>query len=98
MIAVGDTVERFQPHAINENKNSPTGWRFRSSGVGSIGDTYFAMVAVPSKRMEGWSCTLRNMIIRPMEAGEKISNLSVGSVPADGSRTVVYTALKIITC
>ncbi len=52
--AVGDNVERHAAAAINANKNSPD--RMGLAGPvdwAGVGDTYFAMVAIPSKRLEG---------------------------------------------
>jgi len=60
-----------------------------------VGDTYFAMVAVPSKRLEGWSFTPRNMTSQPMVKPEKrLPDDGLGAVPTDGSHTIVYTGPK----
>jgi YidC/Oxa1 family membrane protein insertase len=96
VIAVGDKVERFQAHAINENKNSPD--RMTVPGLvdwAGIGDTYFAMVAVPSKRMEGLELHTTQYDYSANGKPEKRYLVSAWvPVPADGSRTVVYTGPK----
>lgn len=96
VIAVGDKVERFQPHAINENKNSPD--RMTIPGLvdwAGIGDTYFAMVAVPSKRLEGLELHTTQYDYSANGKPEKRYLVSAWvPVPADGSRTVVYTGPK----
>ena len=51
---VGEEVQRHAAAAINVNKNSPD--RLSLAGPvdwAGVGDTYFAMVAIPSKRFEG---------------------------------------------
>jgi hypothetical protein len=52
--AVGDKVERHQAHAINENKNSPDHLTLPGSvDWAGVGDTYFAMVAIPARKLDG---------------------------------------------
>ena len=54
--AVGEKVEveRHQPQAINENKNSPDHLTIPGPmDWASVGDTYFAMVAIPARRLPG---------------------------------------------
>ena len=52
--AVGEKVERHLAQAINENKNSPD--RLAIPGPvdwAGVGDTYFAMVVVPARKLDG---------------------------------------------
>lgn len=94
--AIGDRVERHQPHSINVNKNSPdlmvlpgpVDWA-------GVGDTYFAMVTVPSGKPEGLE--LRTAQYDYSGNGKPESRYLVSAwvpVPTDGSRTVVYTGPK----
>jgi YidC/Oxa1 family membrane protein insertase len=94
--AIGDRVERHQAHAINVNKNSPD--LMTLSGPvdwAGIGDTYFAMVTVPSGKPEGLE--LRTSQYDYSGNGKSESRYLVSAwvpVPTDGSRTVVYTGPK----
>src|SRR6266498_2957936 len=52
--AVGDKVERHTAQAINENKGSPDHLSIPGPvDWAGVGDTYFAMVAIPGKKLEG---------------------------------------------
>jgi YidC/Oxa1 family membrane protein insertase len=94
--AVGDRVERHQPHAINVNKESPD--RLVMPGPvewAGVGDTYFSMVAVPSQKLEGLE--LRTAQYDYTANGKPESRFLTTAwvpVPTDGSRTVLYTGTK----
>jgi len=94
--AIGDKVERHQPPAINVNKNSPD-YMVLPGPVewAGVGDTYFAMVAVPSKKLEGLE--LRTTQYDYSANGKPESRYLTTAwvpVPTDGSRTVLYTGPK----
>jgi YidC/Oxa1 family membrane protein insertase len=94
--AAGDKVERHQAHAINENKNSPD--RLAIAGPidwAGVGDTYFAMVAVPSKRLEGLELQTTQYDYSGNGKPEKRYLITAWvPVPTDGSRTIIYTGPK----
>ncbi len=94
--AGGDKVERHFAAAINANEGSPD--RVSLSGpldwVG-VGDTYFAMVAIPSKPSE--VAELLTTQYDYTGNGNKESRFLTSAwvpVPADGSRTVIYAGPK----
>jgi len=94
--AVGDQVARHQPHAINVNKASPD--RMPLPGPvewAGVGDTYFAMVAVPSQKLDGLELTTTQYDYTGNGKPESrfLTNAWV-PVPTDGSRTVLYTGTK----
>jgi YidC/Oxa1 family membrane protein insertase len=95
--AVGDKVERHQAHAINENKNSPDHQTLPGPvDWGGIGDTYFAMVAIPSRKLEGLELQTTQYDHTP-EGGKPEKRYLVSAwvpIPTDGSRSVVYTGPK----
>jgi YidC/Oxa1 family membrane protein insertase len=90
------TVTRYPPQSINSNKNSPD--RMPLGGPvdwAGVGDTYFAMVAVPSKAVEGLE--LHTTQYEYTGNGSKESRFLTTAwvpVPTDGSRTVIYTGPK----
>jgi YidC/Oxa1 family membrane protein insertase len=94
--AIGDKVARHQPHSINVNKESPD--RMVLPGPvewAGVGDTYFAMVAVPSQKLEGLE--LRTTQYDYTGNGKLESRFLTTAwvpVPTDGSRTVLYTGTK----
>ena len=94
--AVGDKVERHQPRSINVNKNSPDHMVIPGPvDWAGVGDTYFAMVAAPSKKLEGLE--LQTTQYEYSGNGKPESRFLTTAwvpVPADGSRTVVYTGPK----
>jgi YidC/Oxa1 family membrane protein insertase len=94
--AVGDNVQRHQPHSINVNKNSPD-YMVLPGPVewAGVGDTYFAMVAVPSKKLEGLE--LRTTQFDYSGNGKTESRFLTTAwvpIPTDGSPTVLYTGPK----
>ncbi|MDQ2937406.1 MAG: membrane protein insertase YidC [Acidobacteriota bacterium] len=94
--AVGDKVERHQAHAINENKNSPDHLAVPGPvDWAGVGDTYFAMVAVPSKRLDGLILQTTQYDYTGNGKPEKRFLVSAWvPIPTDGSRTVVYAGPK----
>ncbi|MDQ6653251.1 MAG: membrane protein insertase YidC [Acidobacteriota bacterium] len=94
--SVGDKVGRHQARAINENKNSPDHMALAGPvDWAGIGDTYFAMVAVPSKRLEGLDLQTTQYDYTGNSKTEKRFLTSAWvPIPSDGSRTVVYAGPK----
>lgn len=96
IVSEADKVQRHQAHAINENKSSPD--RMGIAGPidwAGVGDTYFAMVAVPSKRLEGLELHTSQYDYPGNGKPEKRYLTSAWvPVPADGSHTIVYTGPK----
>jgi len=96
--AVGEKVEveRHQPQAINENKNSPD--HLTISGPvdwASVGDTYFAMVAIPGRRLPGLELQTTQYDYAGNGTPEKRYLITAWvPIPADGSRSAVYTGPK----
>jgi YidC/Oxa1 family membrane protein insertase len=98
VVSIGSppTVTRYPPQSINSNKNSPD--RMPLGGPvdwAGVGDTYFAMVAVPSKAVEGLE--LHTTQYEYTGNGSKESRFLTTAwvpVPTDGSRTVIYTGPK----
>ncbi len=94
--AVGDDVERHAAAAINANKTSPD--RLSLTGPvdwAGVGDTYFAMVAIPSKRFEGLE--YRTIQYNHRTNGSQESRYLVSAfvpIPSDGSKTALYVGPK----
>jgi YidC/Oxa1 family membrane protein insertase len=94
--AVGDKVERHAAAAINTNKKSPD----LLSIAGPVdwagtGDTYFAMVAIPSKRLEGLE--YRTSQYNHQTNGSPESRYLISAfvpIPSDGSKTALYVGPK----
>jgi YidC/Oxa1 family membrane protein insertase len=89
-------VVRHPPQSINGNTNSPD--RLALGGPvdwAGVGDTYFAMVAVPSKQLEGLELhtTQYNYAINGAHESRFLTTAWV-PIPTDGSRTVLYTGPK----
>jgi YidC/Oxa1 family membrane protein insertase len=95
--AVGDKVERHQAHAINENKNSPD--HLALPGLvdwAGVGDTYFAMVAIPTTKLQGLELQTTQYDHTP-EGGKPEKRYLVSAwvpIPTDGSRSAIYTGPK----
>ena len=87
--ALGDEVERHAAPAINATKDQlsiagPVDWA-------GVGDTYFAMVAIPSKRLEGLE--YRTVQYNHQTNGSQESRYLISAlvpVPSDGSKTALY--------
>lgn len=94
--AVGDEVERHAAAAINANTGSPD--HLSVAGPvdwAGVGDTYFAMVAIPSKRFDGleYSTVQYN---HPTNGSQESRYLISALVPitSDGSKTTLYVGPK----
>ena len=96
ILAQGDKVQRHQSPAINENKNSPD--RMSIAGPvdwAAVGDTYFAMVAVPSKPLEGLELhTTQYDYTGNGKPEKRYLTTAWVPVPTDGSHTIVYAGPK----
>src|SRR5215213_3575787 len=94
---VNKKLERHPPAGINANSSSPD--RLTLNGPmdwAAVGDTYFAMVAVPNKETEGLEYRTIAYEHKPNGGSAEKRYLVTGyvPVPADGSRTVIYTGPK----
>ncbi|HEV2830257.1 MAG TPA: membrane protein insertase YidC [Pyrinomonadaceae bacterium] len=94
--AVGDKIERHLAQAINENKNSPD--RLTIPGPvdwAGVGDTYFAMVVVPARKLDSLDLQTTQYDHSANGHPEKRYLLTAWvPVPADGSRSAIYTGPK----
>ena len=93
---VNGNIERHPAAAINANSSSPD--RLTLNGAADwagVGDTYFAMVAVPERRTEGLEYRTVAYEHKANGSSEKRYLIS-GWVPiqSDGSRTVIYSGPK----
>ena len=94
---VNDKLERHPPAGINTNKpkpdeltlNGPIDWA-------AVADTYFAMVAVPTKKTEGLEYRTVAYEYKPNggSAEKRFLVTAFVPVPADGSRTIIYAGPK----
>jgi len=93
---VGDKVERHPGQGINENKSSPD--RLVLPGDvdwAGIGDTYFAMVVIPSRRVQGLEYLTAAYEVKHNGKPEKrVLIRGLVPVPADGSKSSVYIGPK----
>jgi YidC/Oxa1 family membrane protein insertase len=94
--AVGEKVERHVARSVNENKGSPdhliipglTDWA-------GVGDTYFAMVVAPSRKLEGLELQTTQYDYSGDGKPEKRYLITAWvPVPTDGSRSVLYSGPK----
>ncbi len=96
IFAHGDEVQRHLGQAINESKNNPD--RMSIAGPvdwAAVGDTYFAMVAVPSKPLEGLELHTSQYDYTGNGTPEKrYLTTAWVPVPTDGSHTIVYAGPK----
>src|SRR6185369_1398827 len=94
--AVGDIVERHLAHAVNENKNSPDHLIIPGPvDWAGVGDTYFSMVVVPGRKLEGLELQTIQYDHTSNGAPQKRYLLTAWvPVPTDGSRSAVYTGPK----
>jgi len=94
--SVGEKVERHVARAINENKNSPD--HLATPGAvhwAGVGDTYFAMVAVPAKALDGLELQTTQYDYSGNGKAEKRYLVTAWvPIPTDGSRSAVYTGPK----
>ena len=93
---VGDNVERHLAASINGNSSSPD--RLVLNGAADwagVADTYFAMVAVPPKKVEGLeyrTVAYENKVNGSAEKWYLIT--AYVPAPSDGSRTIIYAGPK----
>lgn len=94
--SVSDKVERYAGNAINENKSSPDHVSLPGEvDWAGVGDTYFAMVAVPSRRVNGLEFLTSEYDYHADGKTEKrYLTRALVPVPADGSRTILYVGPK----
>ena len=96
IIAQADKVQRHQARAVNENKSSPD--RMAIGGPidwAGVGDTYFAMVVVPAKRLEGLELhTAQYDYTSNGKPEKRYLTTAWVPIPTDGSHTIVYTGPK----
>ena len=94
--AIGDKVERHQAHSVNENKNSPDHLTLPGPvDWAGVGDTYFAMVAVPARKLEGLELQTTQYDYSGNGKPEKRYLITAWvPIPTDGSRSAVYTGPK----
>lgn len=94
--AVGGKVERHQAQAINANKNSPD--RLQIPGPvewAGVGDTYFAMVAVPAKQLDGLELQTTQFDYSGNGKPEKRYLITAWvPIPTDGARSAIYCGPK----
>ena len=94
--SLGDKVERHPAASINENKSSPD--RLSLAGAvdwAAVGDTYFAMVAIPSKRQEGLEFrTIQYDHQIDGKPDKRYLTEAIVPIPTDGSKTVIYVGPK----
>ncbi len=94
---VGGKLERHPAEGINGNNNSPD--RLLLNGPldwAGVADTYFAMVAVPSRTIEGLEYRTTAYEHKPNGGQPEKRFLITGLVPipSDGSPTIVYAGPK----
>jgi YidC/Oxa1 family membrane protein insertase len=94
---IGDKLERHLAAGINGNSSSPD--RLTLNGPidwAGVADTYFGMVAVPTRKTEGLE--YRTVAYEHKHADgtpeKRILITALVPVPADGSRTVIYSGPK----
>jgi len=94
--AVGDKVERHTSASINENKSSAD--HLKLPGLvdwAGVGDSYFAMVAIPSTKVDGVDYVTSEYDEQQNGKPEKKYLISaLVPVPTDGSRTKLYIGPK----
>lgn len=93
---VGHKAERHYSASINENKNSPDHLAIPGQvDWAAIGDTYFSMVAVPSRPLDGLELTTTAYEHQTNGKPEKRYLITTWvPIPTDGSKTAVYTGPK----
>jgi YidC/Oxa1 family membrane protein insertase len=94
---ISDNLQRHVATEINANKNSPD--RLFLNGPADwagVADTYFGMVAVPTRRTEGLEYRTVAYEHKHKDGTNEKRILITGLVPvlSDGSRTVIYAGPK----
>ena len=95
--SVNGKIERHLAHSINENKSSPD--HLTQPGPvdwAGVGDTYFAMVAVPLKPTDGLEYRTVSYEYKPQNGTPEKRYLVTGYVPipSDGTHTLIYAGPK----
>jgi YidC/Oxa1 family membrane protein insertase len=94
--AVGDKVERYAANSISDSKTSPNHLALPGPiDWAGVGDTYFAMVAIPAKKTDGLE--YRTTAYDYPENGKTEKRyLMIALVPiaGDGSLTIIYVGPK----
>jgi YidC/Oxa1 family membrane protein insertase len=94
--AVGDKVERHVARGVNENKGSPD--RVSIPGLtdwAGVGDTYFAMVVAPARKLDGLELQTTQYDHPGEGAPEKRYLITAWvPIPTDGSRSAIYSGPK----
>ena len=94
--SVGDKVERHAAAEINVNKNSPDHLGLPGDvDWAGVGDTYFAMVVVPARKVQGLDYLTTAYEWQNNGKPEKRYLIrALVPIPADGSRSIVYVGPK----
>jgi YidC/Oxa1 family membrane protein insertase len=94
--AVGDKVERHPAQAINENKNSPDHLLIPGPvDWAGVGDTYFSMVVVPGRKVEGLEIQTTQYDYSGNGQPEKRYLITAWApIPTDGTRSALYAGPK----
>ena len=94
--SVNNNVERHVAQTINENKNSPDRLTLPGSVEwAGVGDTYFAMVVVPGKKLEGLEIRTTQYDYSPNGTPQKRYLIAAWvPIPTDGSHSSLYTGPK----
>src|SRR5215813_13250499 len=92
--SVNDRIERHPPQEINEKKGDHLVFSGDVDWAG-IGDTYFAMVVIPSKRVQGLEYFSAAYEVKHDNKTEKrVLVRAHVPVPADGSKSAIYLGPK----
>lgn len=94
---VGNTVERHPAVGINENKNSPDRLNLNNQvDWAGVGDTYFAMVAIPLKQTEGLEYRTVAYEYKPDggKAEKRVLVTGLVPIPLDGAHNLIYAGPK----
>ena len=93
---VADKIERHDGAAINSNKSSPD--HMVLGGLvdwAGVGDTYFAMVAIPSKKLDGLeNRTTAYDYLGNGKPEKRFLTSALVPIASDGSPTIVYVGPK----
>ena len=94
--SVNDKVERHTGAAINENKSSPDRLVLAGSvDWAAVGDTYFAMAAIPTRRLEGLEFRTVQYDFELNGTREKrYLTEALVPIPTDGAKTILYIGPK----
>jgi YidC/Oxa1 family membrane protein insertase len=94
---VNGKLERHPPAGINSNSSSPDHLVLNGPvDWAGVADTYFAMVAVPSKKTDGLEYRTVAYDYKPSSgtAEKRFLTTAYMPIPADGSPTIIYSGPK----